>query len=378
MLLNVIVSALNEEKNIVRVLEGLENQVNNEGTELDKKLYGIVVVDNGSTDNTARVVQRFARHSKTLVTLVHEQERGIVSARLAGVRKVVEGVANINGIEYLAFCDSDVIVPSTWIHSMLSRFQSGNVDVLSYNGSFPHHFWIKVPTLTSKYMDELGTLFFPEETIRHYGANNKAVRFTRLVYSDFVRPPSGGFYAIRLSAYNQVGGYTREFTKEGKEVDGPTWRLYHKLMKQGARLQFVPGLDMTNSSRRLLGDPARFFGAQSYDQLSDLPQDIRTTDESRFELVERIARHIDFEPMQRYVVEYYIIMPCVCVPPSIAKNRHYFPTIEEKLREDIMKWNLENPNPKGEEVYHFCDILIDKYFSEIMRDIPFAKEKLSK
>ena len=141
-------------------------------------------------------------------------------------------------------------------------------------------------------------------------------------------------------------------------------------MWAGGKLRFVPEANMTNSPRRLLGDPMRFFGIQSYSQLGDLPQDIRNVSEDRYGLVNGLANRIDFGAIQRYIIEYYLIMPCVCDPSLIGKNKSFFGGLEEKLQAEVTNWRLQNPKPKAQDIYRFCDGMADRYFQQIFQGIP--------
>jgi len=60
MTLTIIISALNEEQNIETILSRLENQIDEQGNEVDKERYNVLVVDNGSTDNTTSLVRNIS------------------------------------------------------------------------------------------------------------------------------------------------------------------------------------------------------------------------------------------------------------------------------------------------------------------------------
>ncbi|MFH1917095.1 MAG: glycosyltransferase family A protein [Nanoarchaeota archaeon] len=369
--LAIIVSALNEEKSIRDTLLSLEVQDRLDSRAISRSDYCIIVVDNGSEDSTLRLVEGFAKSSSVPVEIVRESTKGIVSARLAGVRYAESKMKE--RVKYIAFCDADVIAPSNWVSSMLSRFESSSVDVLSYTGTFPHRFWKEVPNLVRRYVSEVGTLFFPAQTIKEFDLEGKNVVFTDDVYSRFVRPPSGGFYAIRKDAYDYTGGYKREFTSSGKEVDGPTWRMYAELMRQGARLEFVPEVVLENSERRLLGDPERFFGIQTYDQLGDLSQNLRETGKGLYSRVDLLADSIDFEPVRQFVIEYYILFPCVTNPSLIGQNQQLFGDFEIPFYLDISNWRKTNMEPTGQAIYAFCDQMAQKYGHELISRIKTAK-----
>ena len=95
-----VVIAYNEEKNIIHTLTSILGQ---------KGLsdYELIVVNDGSTDNTARLVSAFA-NKHTHVTLIDNAiNRGRGFARHEGVQKATG--------KYIAFVDADIILPPNWL-----------------------------------------------------------------------------------------------------------------------------------------------------------------------------------------------------------------------------------------------------------------------
>jgi|GEM_PF-4962546 len=374
MSITIIISVLNEERNIRKTLRSLERQTDAAGKPLPVDDYRVLVVNNGSSDKTEEITEEVAKESRIRIRQVHEPCRNIISARLAGVREVEQN-PDYSRTRILAFCDADVAIPPGWINSMLANFEGKDTDVLSYNGAFPHDFWIRVPRLARRYLSELGTLFFPEETRRLYAAGGTKVKLTPRIFSDFTRPPSGGFYSVRLAAYKAAGGYRREFTHEGRELDGPTWRLYASLLRNGARLKFIPDIEMINSERRLLCAPEKFFGLQNYDQLGDLRQDYRQASEGRYAYVDSLAESVDFAPVRRYALEYYVLFPCINDPSLLAKNRRYFGALANEIYAGISDWKNSHPTPSSGELFQFCDWLTDRYCARLWDELPFEEDQ---
>lgn len=84
---------------------------------LSKQVGGrreVIVVDNGSTDDTAAVVARFPG-----VRLLHEPTRGAAAARNCGLRGTSADV--------VAFCDADTIPTRRWLVEMLAAFDDPEV-----------------------------------------------------------------------------------------------------------------------------------------------------------------------------------------------------------------------------------------------------------
>jgi glucosyl-dolichyl phosphate glucuronosyltransferase len=79
---------------------------------LDRSLFEIIVVDNGSHDDTQGVAQRIqSKHSETNITLVCEPLQGLGHARNAGAR-AAKG-------RYVAFIDDDAVAAPDWLASAL-------------------------------------------------------------------------------------------------------------------------------------------------------------------------------------------------------------------------------------------------------------------
>lgn len=370
--LTIIVPAYNEERNISLLLQSLFSQIDKEGRILDKSFYQILVVDNNSSDNTYKIVKKFKERENGLkIKVASEKKKGVISARIKGANFVLNNHSYFPKTEYLAFCDADVVVFEKWVDSILDNFGNTNFDVLSYTGAFPLEFWKNVPLLTKKYLDEIGTIFFDNKTIEWLGVKEGEFKFTGKIFSDFVRPPSGGFYAIRTSAYIKTGGYAREFVDDNKkiEVDGPTWRLYFELQLNKARISFIKDICFECSPRRLLGDPYKFFKIQTYDQLNDL-EDYRNIPEKQYEKVNKLANRIDLRPVQRYIIEYYILLPCINRPEFVKKNRKYFSYLEGEIESRILDWWENHPNPRGQDIFLLCKKLTDKYFEKLLEIIP--------
>lgn len=91
--ITVIIPAYNIEQYIGSCLNSVINQT---WTNLE-----IIVVDDGSTDNTVDVLQSFAKKDKRVI-VIQKENGGVTSARLAGVRQATG--------DYIGFVDGDDII----------------------------------------------------------------------------------------------------------------------------------------------------------------------------------------------------------------------------------------------------------------------------
>jgi glycosyltransferase involved in cell wall biosynthesis len=100
--ISVIVPAYNEQNLISGCLDSLLDQT------IDKESYEIIVIDNISTDLTARIALDKG------VRVERESKKGYVHA----IRKGIE----ISQAEIIAFTDADCRVPASWLETILANF----------------------------------------------------------------------------------------------------------------------------------------------------------------------------------------------------------------------------------------------------------------
>lgn len=124
--ISVVIPAYNEEKLISRCLESLESQT--------IKPNEIIVVDNNSTDSTAKIASGFP-----LVKVIAESRQGIVFARDAGFNAVTTDI--------IARCDADSILPPNWIERIHKDFEN-HPDIVAVTGLAVAHdipAWLAAP-----------------------------------------------------------------------------------------------------------------------------------------------------------------------------------------------------------------------------------------
>lgn len=109
MKISAVIPAYNEENHIGFCLEHLLGQ--------EEKADEIIVVDNNSTDNTAKIARSYGVH------VVEEKKQGMIHARNKGF--------NTARFEIIARTDADTILPSDWILKIKENFKNENIDALS-------------------------------------------------------------------------------------------------------------------------------------------------------------------------------------------------------------------------------------------------------
>ncbi|MCC6141954.1 MAG: glycosyltransferase [Nitrospira sp.] len=110
-MISVIVPVWNAARFLPQVLDALEAQ------DFPPNEYEILLVDNGSSDESVTVINRYKK-----VRLLHEARRGAYAARN---RAAVEATGDI-----LAFTDADRVLDKGWLRSILDGFSTSDADVL--------------------------------------------------------------------------------------------------------------------------------------------------------------------------------------------------------------------------------------------------------
>ncbi len=173
---SVIIPVLNAEALIGHQLNALNNQA-------DAPDFELVVVDNGSTDDTSAVLRRFAASSpRMVVTCVFEPRRGINLARNAGIERASSPL--------VAVCDADDIVDSHWLRNLTESLRPGQ-----FAGG--------------------RVLPFGEGSV----ADHASARTTFSFGANHLESPFGGNCAFFKDDWKQVGGFDARLSGPGDEAE---------------------------------------------------------------------------------------------------------------------------------------------------------------
>lgn len=115
---SIIVPVYNDPKGIDMTLNSIVKQKYDE--------YEIIPVDNSSTDDTPKVIRKWAqKHPSLVYPTTEHQIQSSYAARNSGIKKARGDI--------LVFIDSDMKAPDSWIHKISeSFFTETNVDYLGY------------------------------------------------------------------------------------------------------------------------------------------------------------------------------------------------------------------------------------------------------
>ncbi len=124
MQLSIVVNMYNTASFLPRCMETLLDQ------DVSPESYEIILVDDGSTDNSLALAQEYVTKSTSDATMPairveHHANKGLASARNTGLR-AAKG-------KYLCFVDPDDYIEKQSLSSLLNQMDEENLDVLRFN-----------------------------------------------------------------------------------------------------------------------------------------------------------------------------------------------------------------------------------------------------
>lgn len=121
-LISVIVPAYNIENYIENCLESIIRQT--------YKNLEIIVIDDGSTDNTGKIIDNFSNFDKR-IKVIHKKNEGVSKARLLGVEE--------SKGEYIGFVDGDDQIEKYMYEHLLNNALKYRADIshCGYQMNFP-------------------------------------------------------------------------------------------------------------------------------------------------------------------------------------------------------------------------------------------------
>ncbi len=224
MKVSIIIPARNEEKLIADTIRSLQKQSY-------KGDYEIVVVDNGSKDNTAEIAR-----SMGVRVINASEKKNVVYARQVGAD-------NTDG-DIIVQADGDTLYPENWLQKIVDKLAK-HPEAVAVGGRFLYR--------------DFFLWSFIELTVRDW--------LNRISAFLFGRPflVSGATFAFRRSAFNKVGGYnnipysadqhgiTTRFRKLGKVLYDP--HIYCLTSARSVRGSwFVLLMALTDNIARLMLD----------------------------------------------------------------------------------------------------------------------------
>jgi cellulose synthase/poly-beta-1,6-N-acetylglucosamine synthase-like glycosyltransferase len=194
-MISVIIPAYNAASTIRDTIEALLNQ------NYPKNKYEIIVVDDGSKDDTIKIVKSYKK-----VRLIQQKHKGPAAARNLGAKKARGSI--------LLFTDSDCIPSKNWIRDMIEPLK--NSEIVGVSGTYK--------TLNK---ESIVARFVGYEIERNHEMMKKQK------YIDFIGSYSA---AYRKEIFLKFGGFDESFPI----ASGEDPELSFRISKAGYKMVFQP------------------------------------------------------------------------------------------------------------------------------------------
>lgn len=231
----VVIPCLNEEANLANTCQSL-------GFGCSETLQNsyLVIVDNGSTDNTLLVANNIQTNStKDTIFIETELEKGYIPPRHKGNLKAKKLADKFNWYQVLILqADADTYYSPNYIKDMrilaLDNYKSSIVEA---NVTYPKSFSNEYPDLVSLFSK----------------IDNKYTHIFADIRNDLIVDDKACGYW--LNDYFEHNGHKREFLPNGDEIHAETSRFYMRLWAQGEKRVRSDSAYVEHSMRKLIHYP---------------------------------------------------------------------------------------------------------------------------
>lgn len=194
-MISIIIPAFNAENTIADCLDSLLDQT------IDRERYEIILVDDGSTDETPNIAKRYSE-----VRLLTQDNQGPASARNKGARHAKGDI--------ILFTDADCRAAGDWLEQMTGPF-NGHSDIVGVKGLYKTKQKGVIARFVQLEYEDKYDLMRKEQ------------------YIDFIDTYSAGF---RKKIFLEMDGYDTNFPVAcAEDVD-----LSYRLANDGYKMTFVP------------------------------------------------------------------------------------------------------------------------------------------
>jgi glucosyl-dolichyl phosphate glucuronosyltransferase len=218
-MLSVVVSTLNRSQLLSQALHSILQQ------SVAADQFEVLIIDNGSTDATAAVVQEFRDlYAGHQIRYFYEPEPGLLSGRHLGAKES-QG-------EILVFTDDDIIADRDWLASIIETFNDSSIDLVGGRN---------LPNYETEPPDWLNWFWYECEQGRH------SPYLSLQDYGDQAFEINPGLvwglnFSIRKQTLFRVGGFNPDFLPKHLQQfqgDGEVG-LTVKAMQAGCRAMYQP------------------------------------------------------------------------------------------------------------------------------------------
>lgn len=214
--ISVIICTYNRSDNLTIVLDSILRSDISADVE-----YEIIIIDNNSTDNTKKVVERYCKQNKW-IRYLFEERQGKSFALNTGIDKA-KG-------EIIAFTDDDVILDKYWLKSIRQAFDE--FDCSCFGGKVIPLWPEEVPNWLTKD----GPFKISGGAIVQHDLGGEPKLYNGTTFS----PPGANIF-MKKEVFSRHGNFRTDISNKGKEVRlGEDFDFIYRLKKKGEKVMYYP------------------------------------------------------------------------------------------------------------------------------------------
>ena len=198
----VIVPSYNRVDEIEALLPTLEVQT------LSKSIFDLIIVDDGSTDETVEFIVEYKKSSLLSIQVIQQKNQGPGAARN-------NGMAHAKG-DFFVFIDSDVILPNHWAQTLFDEINEH--EYTAFGGADRAH---KSFSATLKAIDYAMTSFITTGGLKEKTGKKLAKFF-----------PRSFNMGLHKDVYEEIGGFGG--LRHGQDIE-----FSNRIIQSGAKLGFI-------------------------------------------------------------------------------------------------------------------------------------------
>lgn len=180
---SILVPAYNEEKNILKTLESLKN--------IDYQNYEIIVLNDGSKDNTSKIIKNYNKKNKNFLFVDNKFNKGKAAVLNQGI-KIAKG-------DFVACMDADTLVTPNILKRALPEFNSEDIGAVT----------VSIDLKPKNFLQKITEIEY---------AVGLSLSIGILCKLDCAHVTPGPFTIFRKSMFDKIGGFDENNITEDLEI----------------------------------------------------------------------------------------------------------------------------------------------------------------
>ena len=238
--ISVVIASRNRSAWLLECLRSLESQT------IDKETFEVVVVNDGSDDNTSESLREYGTQCDLQLRIIDQDNHGVSFARNVGIEKASASL--------VAFTDDDCLLPPNWLKTFINEFAELPLEYAGVGGP--------LNSSTSSEEKLVGRFIRYLDEFNHIPVLGllrvQPVHVASLSGHEIVPYLRTSNAAFRKEAIEKIGCFDPDFRKPGGEDPD----LCYRLMAAGYKIKFLPELQAAHHTRDSF--PAYFKSIKNY------------------------------------------------------------------------------------------------------------------